>query len=60
MGCWHTRLRHWSENFGKKMKNEIDPGLIYFVVDALKTPHIAVLVGMLGVAIVFAFVMAKK
>jgi hypothetical protein len=35
------------------MKMDIDANLIVQLLDALKTPHIAVLFGMLGVLVVF-------
>lgn len=47
------------------MKQEIDANLIAQFLDALKTPHIAVMVGMLGVLVIFglifiAYVKASK
>lgn len=47
------------------MKQEIDANLIAQFLDALKTPHITVMVGMLGVLAVFglifiAYVKASK
>lgn len=47
------------------MKMDIDTNLIVQLLDALKTPHIAVLFGMLGVLMVFgtifiAYIKASK
>lgn len=38
------------------MKMDIDANLIAQFLDALKTPHIAVMVGMLGVLVVFGLI----
>jgi len=45
------------------MRAEIEPGLIYVLLDALKTPHVALLVGMLGIGALFvayAYAVGKK
>lgn len=38
------------------MKSEIGAALIAQLLDALKTPHVAVMAGMLGIAAVFGWV----
>lgn len=47
------------------MKVEINPELIYSLLEAIKLPHVTVMVGMLGVLLVFglifiAYVKANK
>lgn len=44
---------------GETMKAEVDTSLINAVLEALKIPHVSVLVGMLGIALIFAYVGKK-
>lgn len=43
-------------NERKTMKVEINPELIYSLLEAIKLPHVTVMVGMLGVLLVFGLI----